>query len=247
MKRFGISFAVAWLAFTAVSGWAAGPVRLDDPVEGQKLAREIRTASPAEEATIRGVLRISRPGQEPREVPFESRVVIGKEKWSSVYVARFPNGTTETLKVHHYPDKPNEYEWEKGGSTQKLDGHSATNSFAGSDFTLIDLGMEFYHWPKQILLFREMRKGRGCDVLQSSPAAKHAYSKVLSWIDQESRANGTPGVIMAEAYDGQGKLLKEFEVRGMKEVAGQWQVREMELRNRQDKTSTRLIFHFEEK
>jgi hypothetical protein len=247
MKRCSISVLVLLLAFAWRPAFGAGPVRVDDPAEGQKLAREIRSAAPGEEAKINGVLRLSRPGTEPREIPFESHVILGKEKWSSVYVARFPNGTTETLKVHHFPNKPNEYEWQKGGSTQKLDGQSATNSFAGSDFTLMDLGMEFYHWPKQVLVYREMRKGRGCDVLESSPASRHLYSRVLSWIDQESRAQGAPGVIMAEAYDGHGKIFKEFEVRGMKEVGGQWQVREMELRNRPNKTSTRLQFHFEEK
>jgi hypothetical protein len=227
--------------------FCAAPTRVDDPVEGQKLAREIRGATPVEEAKINGVLRISRPGSEPREIPFESRVVIGSGKWSSVYAAKMPDGTTETLTVHHFADKPNEYEWRRGNSVQKFDGPAATNSFARSDFALMDLGMEFYHWPGQVLVYREMRKGRGSDVLQSSPGQANAYSRVLSWIDQESRAQGAPGVIMAEAYDRNGKLVKEFEVRGMKEVGGRWQVREMELRNRQTKTATRLQFHFDEK
>jgi hypothetical protein len=63
---------------------------------------------------------------------------------------------------------------------------------------------------------------------------------VLSWIDQEQG-----GLIMAEGYDARGKLLKEFEVKSVKKVAGQYQVSEMEMRNRQDKTSTRLQFKFD--
>jgi hypothetical protein len=126
---------------------------------------------------------------------------------------------------------------------QKLDGGSATNGFAGSDFALMDLGLEFFHWPTQILVTREMRKGRGCDVLESRPARTHLYSRVLSWIEQESRAQGQPGLLMAEAYDKSGRILKEFEIRGLTKG----QVTDMELRNRQTKTSTRLQFRLDDK
>ena len=85
-----------------------------------------------------------------------------------------------------------------------------------------------------------MRKSVGCDVLESRPARRNAYSRVLCWIAQESRAQGQPGVVMAEAYDPQGKLLKEFEIGHFDRKSGQ--VTKMELRNVQAKTSTRLVF-----
>jgi hypothetical protein len=112
---------------------------------------------------------------------------------------------------------------------------------------LLDLGLEFFHWPGQVLVTKEMKKGRGCYVLESRPANPTFYSRVVSWIDQESLDNGVPGLLMAEAYDSRGKLLKQFEVRQFKKVAGQWQVQEMELRNRQTKGSTRLRFQFDPK
>nr|AIA12901.1 Unknown Function [uncultured bacterium] len=126
----------------------------------------------------------------------------------------------------------------------KLDGSKATNRFAGSDFALLDLGLEFFSWPTQVIVMREMRKGRGCDVLESRPAHPSLYSRVVSWIDQESRAQGQPGLLMAEGYDSNGKLLKEFEIKSFKKVAGRWEVSEMEIRNRQTKGSTRLQFDF---
>lgn len=119
-------------------------------------------------------------------------------------------------------------------------GDRATNAFAGSDFAALDLGLEFFHWPHQVLLTREMKKGRGCDVLESRPAQVSLYSRVITWIDQE-----TSGVLMAQAYDARGKLLKEFEIRKFDRSAGQ--VREMEIRNRQTKRSTRLHFETEAK
>ena len=133
------------------------------------------------------------------------------------------------------------YTYRRGTETNVLTGEMATNRFAETDFALLDLDLEFFRWPTQILVTREMRKGKGCDVLESRPERTNLYSRVISWIDQE-----TLGPLMAEAYDADGKLLKQFEVSGVKLVAGQWRVREMELRNRQTKSKTRLRFEFGE-
>jgi hypothetical protein len=240
MKVVGFASALAVLTATV---FGAAPVLLNDPVEGQKLARELRGIVPSEELRLRGILRISAPHSEARELPVEMKIITGKSGWSVNYTARLPGGSTETLTVRHSPDKPNEYEWRHGNEVQRFSGASATNRFAGSDFALMDLGLEFFHWPTQILVTREMRKGRGCDVLESRPAATNIYSRVVSWIDQDTRAQGNPGLLMAEAYDRRGAILKEFEVKGIKNN----QVSEMEIRNRQTKTSTRLQFSFDEK
>ena len=231
------------IALAVLAARAATPPPLHDPVEGQKLAREMRVVAPTEAATLRGVMRISVPKKEPRELAVELKIVPGAKEWQAVYKARLPGGATESLSVQHSAEKPNEYVWQRGETVQRLTGANATNSFAGSDFALLDLGLEFFHWPTQILVTREMRKGRGCDVLESRPAITNFYSRVLSWIDQDTRAQGNPGLLMAEAYDRHGALLKEFEVKGVKDN----QVSEMEIRNRQTKTSTRLQFSFDEK
>ena len=102
-----------------------------------------------------------------------------------------------------------------------------------------DLGLEFIHWPGEKLLKRVVRSSRGCSVLESTnpdPATK-GYSRVVSWIDSES-----DGIIHAEAYDAKGKLLKEFDTKKLKKVNGQWQVEEMDIRNVQTGSRTRLEF-----
>src|SRR5205823_8188268 len=61
-------------------------------------------------------------------------------------------------------------------------------AFAGSDFWLADLGLEFFHWPEQNLKKQEMRRGRPCQVLESinpKPSAG-GYSRVLCWVDGET-------------------------------------------------------------
>ncbi|HTD65687.1 MAG TPA: outer membrane lipoprotein-sorting protein, partial [Candidatus Limnocylindria bacterium] len=180
-----------------------------------------------------------------REVPLRSAIKVGASDWTWRYDARPTNAPEEHLTIRHSSERPSDYEWRRGEQVMKLSGDRATNNFAGSDFAPLDLGLEFFHWPTQLLVAREMRKGRGCDVLESRPAQASLYSRVVSWVDQESRQQGQPGLLMAEAYDNQGRLLKEFEITGFKKIEGQYQVSEMEIRNRQTKTRTRLQFDFD--
>ena len=116
--------------------------------------------------------------------------------------------------------------------------------FAGSDFNCVDLGLEFFHWPEQKLLRSELRKTRLCRVLESTnpQPATNGYSRVVSWIDDESR-----GILHAEAYDSQNKLLKEFDTKKFKKVNGEWQVEQMEIFNVQTRSRTQLEFDLGQK
>ena len=224
---------------------APAPPPLNDPVEGAKLANKLRAFVPPEGGEVKGTLRISTVGGEPREVPIVSSITLEKDRWASTYVARFGAGTEEKLVIEHFTNRPGRYELHQAGQTRSLSGSEATNSFAGSDFALCDLGLEFIQWPRQVLFTKEMRKGRGCYVLESRPATNHVYSRVLAWLDQETiDSNAGPGILFAEAYDARGKLLKEFEVSAFNRA--QRQVSRMEIRNRQTKGSTRLQIDFDE-
>ncbi|MGP8021051.1 MAG: outer membrane lipoprotein-sorting protein [Limisphaerales bacterium] len=112
-------------------------------------------------------------------------------------------------------------------------------SFAGSDFWVEDLSLEFFHWPEQKILKHEMRRGRACQILESTnpSPSPNGYSRVVSWIDNE-----TLGIVQAEAYDAKGELLKEFYPKSFKKVNGQWELQEMEIRNDQTGSRTRLEF-----
>ena len=220
---------------------AATPASLDDPVAGQRLAAELRVLQPPTNSEFLGTLRISRPKTPDQNLPLRLQIMVRPAGgWKTIYEARLPVGGTETLTITHTPGQPATYELQRGDAVEATVETNMTASFAGSDFWLVDLGMGFLHWPGQSVVAKEMRKGFGCSVLASRPAETTRYSRVLSWIDQEQG-----GLIMAEGYDARGKLLKEFEVKSVKKVAGQYQVSEMEMRNRQDKTSTRLQFKFD--
>jgi hypothetical protein len=235
------------LVVSALTVCAAAPAPINDPVEGQKLARELRAAAPADNARITAALLLRAPGQPAREVPLTSSVAVTPTNWVSTYEARPTNGPAEVLIIRHVLGEPNEYEWRRDGRVTVFRGDTATNRFADSDFALLDLGLEFFHWPIQSLAFRQMRKGQGCDVLESRPAHSTIYSNVLAWIPQEARAEGAPGVIMAEASDPQGRLWKEFEIKDFERVNGRWEVREMEILDVRARSSTRLRFQFGER
>jgi len=125
------------------------------------------------------------------------------------------------------------------------------DTFNNSDFFIADLGLEFFHWPAQKILPKttNLKRGRDYTLLESTnpnPSTNgytrgvpdyYTYSRVQSWIDKE-----TGGILEAEAYDAQGKLLKVFEPKSFKKVNGQWELQEMEIRNVQTGSRTRLEF-----
>ena len=229
------------LVLLGAGAWAATVPPMDDLVAGQKLAAELRVLQPPTNAEFSGTLKISRPKAADLNLPLRLQIMIlPAGGWKSVYEARLPVGGTETLTISHAPGQGATYELRRGDAVENTVETNMTASFAGSDFWLVDLGLGFLHWPGQSVVAKEMRKGFGCSVLASRPAETNRYSRVLSWIDQEQG-----GLIMAEGYDARGKLLKEFEVKSVKKVGGQYQVSEMEMRNRQDKTNTRLQFKFD--
>jgi hypothetical protein len=215
--------------------------------EGQALAAEIVAQKPAGNSRSAGVMTIRDAKNQRIRIPIRFETVITATNWLSIYEATEAAGT-RTLTIAHHGTDPGQYEMTfltKDGSVNLKLGRGATTNniealpFAGSDFSLGDLGLEFFHWPEQRLIKKEMKRSRSCKVLESvnpNPASG-LYSRVDSWIDNES-----DGIVMAQAYDRQGKLLKEFIPKKVKKVEGQWQLEEMEIDNTQTDSSTRVDF-----
>lgn len=215
---------------------------ISDPVvqrsEGQRIAAETRSLSPKSSSTNTAVLRIYTTSRKLRaEIPVTIRTTIADDQWHTDYTS----GDGLRFRVSRSPNTPSRYA--AGRETGQLQPTSnLLVPFAGSDFWLVDLGLDFFHWPEQRLLSKEQRRGEACFVLESTPLkpAAGGYSRVLTWLDQ-----GTLGIVAAEAYDARGKLLKEFQPKSFKKVNGQWQLKEMEIRNEQTDTRTSLVFDVE--
>ncbi len=218
--------------------------------EGRDLARQLCEARPAESFTNASTL-IIRPGKGRKlELPLRTITTVTETNWMAVY--EIPPDTNasagQRLTVTHHGLAPNTYTL----SALQTNGTVAPSGlperalamtpFANSDFWVADLGLEFFHWPAQKLLKKELKKGQSCAVLESQNPAPppNGYSRVVSWIDID-----TGGIVQADAYDAKGKLLKEFEMKEAEKVNGEWKVSEIQMRNPQTGSRTTLKFNFD--
>jgi hypothetical protein len=236
--------AIALSLITTISAGAEHtlPPGADPRQVAQELVEKLRSSTPPENTHVTGFLKILAKNSDMRSVPIEFEVKVGKDSWRAIY--RTFMGTTappETAVIVHYRDRTNEYLFARGTNAHPklLSRAEAARSIGGSDFSLIDLGLDFLHWPVQRIIKTEMRKGRWCNVLESvqpNPPAG-SYARVLSWLDKE-----TGGPILAEAYDSSDKLLKEFSIKALKKIEGEWQLKEMQIINVKTRSRTRLEF-----
>jgi hypothetical protein len=206
--------------------------------EGRALVAQILAQRPAQNSTNTGVMTIRNADNKRIQIPIRFVIVATAANWFSAYDA-----VDTSVKIVHDDAKPNEY-WlhAQNGKIVNLSADQAMSPFAGSDFWIADLGLEFLHWPQQNVAKKEMRRGRSCKVLESvNPnPARGTYSRVVAWIDNESS-----GIVHADAYDSSGKLLKQFDPKDFKKVDGQWQLQEMQIINVQTDSSTRVDFNLE--
>ena len=229
--------------------FAEGLAPSPDAVEGAALAAELRTSRPGNSFTNSATLRLRDAAGRRSSVPVTIRTLVpeGAADWHVVYEARAAKGT-ETLTITHHADRAPSYELARAAADapaaapRALVAGETSEPFAGSDFWVCDLGLEFLHWPEQRTVRRdkpEMRKGRPCRILDSiRPAtAGNGYVRVRSWIDLDHKQP-----LIAEAYDPAGKLVKEFSVGSVKKVDGVWQLKDMEITGERDGTVTKLEF-----
>ncbi len=242
MKKY---FATALALFVSLTLVFAETLLDKAAREGRALAEEICAMGPEKNSTMTATLYIQRDRRTEIAVPIEMKLMKGDKGWKSIYQTRSTNAAEAVvLTIHQAPGVQNSYELLSGTNQQpQIIGHNTVGTpFAGSDFWVSDLGLEFFRWKDQRVITNELKSGQACFVLESKnlqPAAG-TYSKVISWIDKD-----TLGIVKAEAYDQQGKLLKLFIPTKVKKVNGRYQVKIVEMRNRQTGLESRLEFDLE--
>jgi len=218
----------------------------DAPRLGNELVARLIRQVPSANRTNDGLIKIEGSGGVTRSFPVQFVIAAAGSNWFSSYETRplEGNGPRVKVTVTHAPGRPNTYEilesgQQPGNSPRQLDRADTMVPFAGSDFWIADLGLEFLHWPGQKLIRKQLRKGQSCDVLESTTPnpAPGGYRRVVSWLDID-----TGGIVHATAYDADDRPLKEFEPKVFRKVKGEWQLEEMEIRNLQKKTKTRIEF-----
>jgi hypothetical protein len=252
MGRSGIRpyrLLVGFLLVSAVAFPATPPSADPQAVE---LLRGLLAQQPAKELSLNGVFKIRHSDGHKSEVPVHYSIRLAGDHWESVYgTDRTSFQGPENLVIVHQGEAPNRYLFNqisldgRHTNSMSLTGAEAVVSFAGSDFSLTDLGMEFLHWPAQRIVRDAkitMRLGRPCKVLESTnpTPSEGSYLRVLSWIDAEM---GT--LIYAEAYDLDNRRFKVFSLKHFTRINGHWQVKDMQLRNDKADSRTDLEFNFE--
>ena len=214
--------------------------------EARSLVAEMLSQKPAQ--TNAGILKIRDSKGQQREIPIRFEIWSKADSSTSIYEARDPGPPRRELKltVIHSDGRPNQYLLSQDGAAPKeLGGTEAMIPFAGSDFWIADLGLDFLHWPQQRLLKKEMRRSRFCDVLESTEPhpAPEGYSRVISWVEHEQ----PHGIVHADAYDARGELIKRFDPTEFEKIQGEYQLQEMEIRNRKTGSRTWITFDLQEK
>jgi hypothetical protein len=211
------------------------------PVAGQQLAAALCSMRPVENATWRGVMRISGRGHQTILVPVTCQTALGESDWTVTYTTGATNAPgAEQLVINFSTNAPPRYAYSPAsGQPRNLTGAEADIPLGGSDFWLSDLGFEFYHWPEQNRLKGEMRRGRPCFVLECANPhpATNSYGRVKVWIEKES---GAP--LQAETYGADGRPLKDFELGSVKKVGDRYELKDMEIINEKTDSRTRLVF-----
>lgn len=244
-----------WFYACAAGAQTTGTLS-DAEIQGQQLVQAILgqpTQQPLGSSTNTGVLRI-KDGKDRSEISIECITVFTPTNWQTVYQASFTN-KTEILWVIHADGQNNSYYYVTNypvplsgdipvwgdlfHGRPRLAETEIWSSFAGSDFWLSDLGLEFFHWPGQKVIKRETHRSCGCTVLESTnpDPGSSGYSRVVSWID-----NDTLGIVEAYAYDAGGQKLKDFYPKDFKKVDGHWQVQTLEMENVETGFRSRMEF-----
>lgn len=226
----------------------------DTTIQGRQLAQKILDQVPPQNSTVTGILRIRSDEGTRSSIPVAFVIIAAGSDWESIYQATITNHS-EILWIHHSASEANRYFWETNQPVESPDKLAAMEAslgelhplspaeimtpFAGSDFCLADLGLEFFRWPEQQVLKQEIHRSRGCMVLESTNphAVAGGYARVVSWIDTE-----TLGIVEAYAFDVQGRKLKDFYPKDFKKVDGQWQVQTLVMENTQTGSRSRLEF-----
>ncbi|MBT3595666.1 MAG: outer membrane lipoprotein-sorting protein [Verrucomicrobia bacterium] len=221
-----------------------------DPIrEGQALAKELRLVQLGIPGPITATFKIRKRDGTRIEHYVQKHTEQFENGWRDLFqISKDSNAESEWLWINHsagaspsyklavsrqLPTAPDDF--------QNLNSEQAMASIGESDFWIVDLGLDFLHWPDQRIFQSKIkrRKGVACKLLESSRPTRSlsGYYKVRSWISIE---NG--GIVYAEAFDINDRKMKVFEVAGVEKIEGVWYLKGLRIRNLRDKSMSVLEF-----
>lgn len=198
-------------------------------IEPYQTAQQLYNTPPVAAFTNNGSLNIRTATGKTIKVPLSVATVVNSNQWQTTYQT-----DQATLMITHAVGSPNYY------TLNKENVAASTEPFAGSDFSIADLGLEFLHWSTQRILPKttNLKRGREYTLLESSNPEATGYSLVLSWIGSKILSNFPLRSKALASMIPPDSLSKSF-----KKVNGHWELQEMEISNVQAGTRTRLEFN----
>jgi hypothetical protein len=247
MKKWCVVFLcllISGVLSRSTSSLHADPIR-----EGQALAKELRSVQLGIPGPINATFKIRKRDGTRVERHVKKHTQKLENGWRDLFqVSKDSNSESEWLWIDHPLGASPHYKLAVSqelpsdpDSFQSLDSEQAMTPLGGSDFWVIDLGLDFLHWPDQRIFDSKItrRKGVGCKLLESSRPTRSSkgYYKVRSWVSVE---NG--GIVYAEAFDINERKIKVFEVAGVEKIEGAWYLKGLKIRNIRDKSTSVLEF-----
>ena len=241
------AMALIWPRLLLGGAASLPPTNLATGLNGEQLAHELCLTAPVETSDRHGVFVIT-SGKNKTEVPVDCKVILQGGNWETIYeTSNTPGAGAEKLIIIHSKDGPNQYLYARalkpGAALPEpipLSPEALGQSFGGSDFSIGELGLDFFHWPGQQRLAGERHLGEPCAVLESTNSVPGGIVRIRSAIDEDNL-----GLLNADAYDAAGNKVKEFSLDSSsfkKDAQGHGELREMRIDNLKLHSHTVLKF-----
>jgi outer membrane lipoprotein-sorting protein len=108
---------------------------------------------------------------------------------------------------------------------QPVSGAKFTQSVRGTDISYEDLALRFIYWDRAKVEGEQRIGVFPCWIVLVQPSSRNTeYGSVRIWVPK-----GKSGLVQAEGFDSQSRLLKRFKVISGQEVNGKWILKQMRI------------------
>lgn len=223
--------AALWLLMAILS--VPWPCRADLP-DGREIAQRIFDRPVGRDATTEAEMVLIGSGGHERVRRF--RALVRTDGMARKSLIRFLSPAdiegTGFLVVEHQPGDTEQFLYLPAlRRSRRIAAAQKSQSFVNSDFTYEDLERRAVDASRHRVLGEETHGDIPCWVLESIPldSPPSQYGRVQTWVAKESSVP-----VRIEYFDKQGKHVKTYEVRSLKQVQGIWTEMEVVMQNLQD-------------
>lgn len=212
---------------------------------GIEMVKEMRSIRPMENTEIKAVIKYRDQDRSWFEHSIKIRTEVDRESWETTYTLLRPNDSLPLAYRISWKEgaMPSYSEIRRKEGEVEEKSVSGRTALFGSDFYLSDIGFEFLYWPYHRALSGPiaMKRGRPAREIESTnPNPNGVYAKLRYWVDRENF-----GILQAEAFDAQGASIRSFEPDSIVKVDGRWHIRELQMRDKVDRTRSSIVFEYE--